>query len=119
MTLVSGQRGEEVIAGVISQKGWTILARNYHSRFGEIDIIALDGREIVFIEVKLRTNLDYGEPHASVTPAKGQKMLQTAHLYLLEKNWEDREYRFDVFGILEEGEQQSIEHLSNVALLPE
>lgn len=65
-----GRRGEQLVADHLQALGWTIVDRNWRCRIGEIDIVALDGRELVVVEVKTRTNRDYGHPLAAVDDRK-------------------------------------------------
>ena len=66
----SGAFGEEWVAWYLQKKGWEILERNYHSRYGEIDMIAVDGPYIVFVEVKTRSADSIAGPLEAVTPGK-------------------------------------------------
>lgn len=111
-----GRQGEQFVVQYIEQLGWKVISKNYHSRFGEIDIIAMDGREIVFIEVKARSNREYGEPQESVDRRKLNKMIKTAQLYLLSKQQENESYRFDLFTLKKSQNGLQIEHFKNIFL---
>ena len=76
-------------------KGYRILTRNYRCRSGEIDLIAMDGNTLCFVEVKTRSNLSVGLPRDYVTAAKRERIRKTALFYLSEKNL-DCPVRFDV-----------------------
>jgi len=81
-------------------KGLTLLARNYHCRRGEIDIIMQDGNFLVFIEVRYRKNDHFGSAAESVTRQKQQRLLTTADYYLQnEKQNADNACRFDVITL--------------------
>lgn len=95
-----GVFGEEHAAMYLEDAGYRILARNYRSRYGEIDIIAEYRETIVFVEVKARRSYLYGEPKESIHIRKQRKLIQTAIIYLQEKEWEERECRFDVIEIV-------------------
>jgi putative endonuclease len=112
-----GQWGEQHVQQYIKKMGWKVIALNFHSRFGEIDIIAKDHNEIVFIEVKTRTDHSFGEPQEAVTKKKLQKMLKTAEWYLLQTKQEKVPYRFDVFSVFEKDGIVTVEHFPNVSLL--
>ncbi len=71
-------RAEAHLAG----HGLKPVTRNWRCRFGEIDLVMQDGTTLVFVEVRLRRNADYGGAAASVTPAKQKKLLAAARLYL-------------------------------------
>ena len=79
-----GRWGEELVARAMQAKGWRILARNWRCRQGEIDLIAADGRYLVFLEVKQRRTGRYGPPGEAVTAAKRDKLRAAAQQYLLE-----------------------------------
>jgi len=77
-----GEKGEGLAAKFLRQKGYRILEQNYKTRAGEIDIIAMDGDTLVFIEVKTRESLNYGRPFEAVTAYKRKKISNVAMLYL-------------------------------------
>ncbi len=77
-----GLAGEVLAARFLRDKGYTVLSSNYRSRFGEIDIIAVDRKQLVFVEVKTRADDSYIEPKEAVTLAKQRKLLRTAAHYL-------------------------------------
>lgn len=81
-TTTKGLAGEVLAARFLRDKGYTILSSNYRSRFGEIDIIAVDGRYIVFVEVKARSEGSMILPREAVTYDKQKKLLRTAALYM-------------------------------------
>ncbi len=90
-----GQVGEDAVAKELTARGYEIIARNYHSRFGEIDLIAKQGDYLCFVEVKARGPHTKGTPAEAVTPQKQKKILQTALLYLQETQAQ-LQPRFDV-----------------------
>lgn len=116
MKKLIGDQGEKQIQKYIQHLGWSIIQTNFHTRFGEIDIIAKDGDEIVFVEVKTRTNDLFGRPEESVSKGKMRKMLLTAHLFLLQNKWETCVYRFDVFSIMKNSDRLQIEHFKNIQI---
>ena len=79
--------------------GFQILEMNYHYGRSEIDIIADDGGTLVFCEVKMRTNEEYGDPEYAITPGKQKKIRRVASGYLYEHEIKERECRFDVVAI--------------------
>jgi putative endonuclease len=81
-----GKIAEQLAAAYLQQQGLTLLASNYHCRFGEIDLIMRDGNEIVFVEVRLRSNTAFGGAAESITPAKRQKLARTADHYLMQRS---------------------------------
>lgn len=79
----TGQAAEQLAATYLQQQGLKLLESNYRSRFGEIDLIMLDGKETVFVEVRLRSNSTFGGAGASITASKQQKLTRTAEDYLV------------------------------------
>ncbi len=78
-----GQWGEAVVVEDLERKGWTVTARNFRCRMGEVDIIAKNERYLIFVEVKLRKNGRFGAACEAVTPAKQRKLRISAQLYLM------------------------------------
>ncbi len=111
-----GAAGEVLAARYLRDKGYDLLAANYRSRFGEIDIIAAKDAYIVFVEVKSRAQNSLYAPREAVTAAKQQRIIKTALLYLAQHP-ETRQPRFDVIEIVTaEGQPMkmlSLEHLEN------
>ena len=97
-----GKEGEEIAANLLKEKGFKILERNYRYGKGELDIIALDNstKETVFVEVKARKNLEYGDPVYAITPNKVKQIKKIAELYLFDKELNEVDCRFDVITIL-------------------
>lgn len=77
-----GNLGEAVVIGYLRERGWNILEVNFHSRYGEIDLIAENGQYLAFVEVKLRKNEDFAAARESVTKSKQRKLRMTAEYYL-------------------------------------
>ena len=78
-----GHGWENYAAEVLQSAGLTILARRYSCRLGEIDLIAADGDTLVFVEVRFRSNADFGTAAATVTPAKRRRIMQTARHFIM------------------------------------
>ena len=91
-----GAEGERVAAEFLEARGYRILARNYRTRWGEVDLIAEDGRTLVFVEVKVRLDDRFGGPGAAITPAKQIRIVRLAQRYLAARRLGDRSCRFDV-----------------------
>lgn len=117
MSSTSKQFGDvcEKLAGeFIQNKGFIIVEYNYRFGKGEIDIIAKDGEYLVFVEVKSRKNLEFGEPEYAVTKNKVNQIRKMAAAYLYEKNLGEVDCRFDVIAILhEQGKEPLINHIIN------
>ncbi len=100
MTRVSkGAAGEVLAARFLRDNGYEILAGNYRTRFGEIDIIAADDEYIVFVEVKSRQEGAYYTPREAVTADKQRRIIKTALLYITH-NPDPRQMRFDVIEVI-------------------
>lgn len=109
-----GKSGEETVAGCLKKKGYRILVQNYRCKLGEIDIIAMDGPVLVFIEVKTRTGNSFGSPAAAVNIRKQRQISRTAEWYLMENKLFDHPARFDVVSVYSgDNSQHSIDHLTN------
>jgi putative endonuclease len=78
----AGAAAEELAAAHLAAHGLAIVARNFRTRFGEIDVVARDGDTLVFVEVRLRRRADFGGAAASITPAKQMRMQRAARGYL-------------------------------------
>ena len=94
-----GRSGEDRAARHLAGLGYRVLERNYRTPQGEIDLIALDGGTVVFVEVKTRTSDAYGAPELAVNPAKQQRMVKAALGYLKQKRLHQMACRFDVVAI--------------------
>lgn len=90
-----GKWGEEIVAADLRKKGWRILVAGYRCRFGEIDLIATDGKFLSFIEVKLRRDTVHGTAAEAVNRRKQERIRATAQLYLAQHPFEFQP-RFDV-----------------------
>jgi len=94
-----GYLGEEIALKYLLKKGAQILYRNYRIKIGEIDIIAKIENELVFIEVKSRSNLKFGYPSEAVNYKKKHKICNVAQYYILENNLYNTPIRFDVIEV--------------------
>jgi len=109
-----GKKGEEHATKYLIEKNYKIIQRNFECKQGEIDIIAKDKNEYVFIEVKTRQNLNYGMPSESVTIQK-QKHIKNATKYYIYLNKLENQYiRFDVIEIFIKNNKYYLNHLKNV-----
>lgn len=107
---ILGERGEEIAKSYLINKGYIVYGTNW--RFGkfEIDLIADDGEEIVFVEVKTRSNLNFGTPEEAVGPEKEAALLHAADVYL--KNIDTPvSVRFDIIAIEIQDKQVNLRHI--------
>lgn len=110
----TGLLGEQLASRYLRRKGFKILEKNFSTRIGEIDIIAMRQNLLVFCEVKTRLNKEFGEPFEAVTLYKQNRLRRLAEYYLLKHQKYFEEIRFDVISILlEEGDLMKIEHIEN------
>lgn len=113
-TLGFGKRCEQVAADFLRSKGYRIVQRNYRTPRGELDLIALDGEMLVFVEVKARSGLGFGGPHGAVDRKKRQHMIQASLFYISREKLHDRSCRFDVVLIQQSGDRPAkIDHIQN------
>jgi len=94
-----GQEGEERAAKFLIEQGYRILERNYRTKSGEIDLIALHRDEVVFVEVKTRTSDAFGAPELAVNPRKQGRMVKAALRYITYKKLHQVPCRFDVVTV--------------------
>ena len=110
---VIGDKGEDFAALYFEKQGYKIKARNVHSRYGEIDLIAENGDTVVFVEVKTRSHDSLDRAADAVTPAKQKKIILTALDYISKSNT-DKIMRFDVFEVYHaNGRIYKFNHIKN------
>lgn len=109
-----GTWGEAQVANYLRKNRYRLVAHSYHCRFGEIDLIAMDGKALCFVEVKTRSNLSMGLPREYVNAAKQERIRKTALFYLSEKEL-DCPIRFDVAEVYQSGSGalERIEYIKN------
>lgn len=109
-----GDRGEHLAAEFLGNAGFRILERNYRFGRAEIDIVAEEAGELVFVEVKARDSLRFGEPEESVGGVKEQRLRRAAEGYCIQRGMIDHFYRFDIVAIRFEKGIVVVKHLRNV-----
>ncbi|MBE0668265.1 MAG: YraN family protein, partial [Bacteroidales bacterium] len=107
-----GVRGEELAAGYLRQKGYTIRDRNWRSGRTEIDIIAEDGETVVFIEVKARSSDYQVHPRDAVSVPKQRTIIYAASNYIDQYNL-NKDARFDIITVIFSGSDITIDHIEN------
>jgi putative endonuclease len=108
-----GKAGEDLAVRYLQQNGLKVIERNYRFERGEIDIIAEDGEDIVFIEVKARRSRKFGSPEDAVTEEKQRQIYAVADGYLFEHDIDDRPCRFDVVAVEFRDGSSEIRHIRN------
>ena len=106
-----GNEGERATAAYLEERGYHILERNFCCRGGEVDLIALDGSTLVFVEVKLRRSLARGAPIEAVTSVKETRVRRAAQVYLAFCGQLFTRIRFDVVAVMKSGKRTDITHL--------
>ena len=113
---VFGAKGEEEASNYLSERGYTILYRNFRAgRLGEIDIIGKDAGTLCFIEVKTRSNDRYGTPAQAVSAQKQYTIARLAQVYMQRYGIKDIPVRFDIVELLmdRDGRVRNIELIKN------
>ncbi|NLX62100.1 MAG: YraN family protein [Tissierellia bacterium] len=111
-----GILGEDIAVEHLKSKGYRILERNYRSKIGEIDIIAFKNNILVFIEVKTRSNTNFGFPYEAVNKRKFHKILQTSLIYIKQKGYKGYQIRYDIIEVFLSNNRK-INHIENVFCL--
>ncbi len=111
-----GKIGENLAAKYLENNDYKILERNFEAKQGEIDIIALDmeKKELVFIEVKTRTNLKYGKPVEAVDKTKQKHLIKTIKYYIYKRHLENEYIRVDVIEIYLHNNKYKINHIKQI-----
>ena len=104
---ILGNFGENEVEKYLKWNGYKILERNYHCRFGEVDIIAIEDKCLVFVEVKTRISGKYGNPVNAVNGMKLQHMKKTALCYINYKRMGEYPARFDIAEVFAENAGES------------
>ncbi|MBF0472901.1 MAG: YraN family protein [Nitrospirae bacterium] len=112
--ILTGAYGERLAGNYLLKKGYKIIKKNYKNNVGEIDIIAMDGDKLVFVEVKTRKGDTFGSPIDAVDYKKQKKIINTALCFMRDKAVE-LPVRFDIIGVrLFSGFKKEIEHIMDV-----
>lgn len=109
-----GKIGEDLATKYLENIGYSIIERNFIAKQGEIDIIAKDKEELVFIEVKTRTNALYGQPVDAVNRIKQKHLVKTVNYYLYLRNLENKFIRLDVIEVYLKDNTYKINHIKQI-----
>ena len=103
--LLAGRSAEKRAEALLKKQGLKIVARNFSCKFGELDLIALDEKTLVFIEVRYRASSQFGSAAETVTIGKQQKLIKAANYFLhCRREFNKYTMRFDVIGLNSKGE---------------
>ena len=108
-----GQRGEQAAARYLRRKGYRIVARGQREGRSEIDLVAVDGRTVVFVEVKTLASAELGHPAEAVTPDKQRALTRGALTFLKRHDLLEYASRFDVVAISWTKRKPKIEHIQD------
>ena len=108
----TGKKGEELATGMLKDKGYEILEKNWRYKNLEADIIAKKDDTLIIAEVKTRSTRYFGEPEEFVNKAKKQNLIKAANAYI-EQQELDLEVRFDIISVLISGEKTMVHHIED------
>lgn len=109
-----GKTGEDLALDFLKSHNFSIIEKNFRSKLGEIDIIAKKDGSLYFIEVKTRSNINYGKPYESVNKRKIYHIKKAAQFYLLKNKFEDYKLKVAVFSILVDGDKVDVKFWDNI-----
>jgi len=114
-TTETGNITEKFASEYLTLQNLTLVTQNFHSKYGEIDLIMLDGNTYVFVEVKYRKNNSYGGSLVAVTPSKQKKLHLCAKYYLQQQqlNEYNTPCRFDIFALEGDIKKPAVNWLKN------
>jgi putative endonuclease len=107
-----GRQGEDLAADFLVKKGYRILEKNWRQWRNELDIIAMDGKFLVIVEVKTRQSTVFGEPETAVTRDKQRTLIRAANAYIRSKHIEN-EVRFDIISVIISKTSEQIHHIED------
>jgi putative endonuclease len=111
--IIKGKEGEKIAASFLKKNGYRIIETNYRCVLGEIDIVAYENRDLVFIEVKTRKSDELGYPEQAVGRKKQKKLSQLALWYLEKNKLTDQKARFDVVAVMISDSTNEIKLIKN------
>jgi putative endonuclease len=108
-----GRRGERAAEKYLRRTGYRIVARNFRAAGAEIDLVAMDGETLVFVEVKTRRSREAGAPEEAVDERKQKRMRRAAEIFAMRYRADDITMRFDIIAVDASGKRLEIELLRN------
>lgn len=112
-TQALGLLGERVAERWLARKGWRVLQRRYRSGHRDIDLVAEQGGLVAFVEVKTRRGSAFGGPVEAVNWRKRMELSRSARTWIDRHGRSGEGYRFDVVGVLMDGERVRVRHVEN------
>ncbi len=110
---VFGLAGERVAERWLRQRGWKVLQRRFRSGHRDIDLIAERNGLVAFVEVKARSGEGFGDPVEAVNWRKKNELVRSASVWIDRNGRPGEQYRFDVIGVLIQGERVRVRHVAN------
>src|SRR4051812_45223992 len=113
-----GELGERIAERWLKRNGWRVVHRRFRSGHRDIDLIVERGDTVAFVEVKARRGSEFGDPTEAVNWSKQKELARSASVWIDRHGRPSDSYRFDVVGVLVEGERVRIRHVPNAFSLP-
>lgn len=110
-----GKKGEDIAKKYLENKGYKIIDHNYKTKYSEIDLVCQKDNELVFVEVRTKTNERFGSPEETINKDKIKRLIRAASAYVNRKNWQGP-YRIDVCSVLlnKDLNLNKIQHYENI-----
>ena len=108
-----GELGERIAARWLTRRGWRIVYHRFRNGRRDIDLIAQRDATIAFVEVKARRGIEFGDPVEAVHHRKQRELTKSAHVWIDRHGRAEETYRFDVVGVLVDGERVLVKHVQN------
>lgn len=108
-----GDIGERIAARWLTRKGWRIVYRRFRNGRRDIDLVAQRDELVAFVEVKARKGSEFGDPVEAVNHRKQRELAKSAHVWIDRHGRTDEAYRFDVVGVLVDGERVLVKHVED------
>jgi putative endonuclease len=115
---VLGVLGERYAERWLVERGWRVLARRFRSGHRDLDLVVRRGGVVVFVEVKTRRGVGFGEPVEAVDWRKRRELIRSARVWVSLYGGDEEVYRFDVIGVLIEGSRVRVRHVENAFSVP-
>lgn len=112
-TQALGEAGERVAETWLAQRGWVILDRRFRNGHRDLDLVAEREGVVAFVEVKARTGKDFGQPVEAVNWRKQRELSRSASVWIARFGRSEQTFRFDVVGVLMDGERVRVQHIEN------
>ena len=112
-----GELGERIAERWLRRKGWKVLQRRFRNGQRDIDLVVERDGTVAFVEVKARRGREFGDPVEAVNWSKQKELARSASVWIDRHGRPSESYRFDVVGVLVEGERVRVRHVANAFTL--